>query len=170
MRRTVALICAAAALVSASPAGAALFVRFLPHKALPGDAVVAEAPGLGIGIGASTRLFLVPPDVDPKSVKSPRDPRLILVGPLTDRPEGAGVTFLVPDLPDGTYSQAFLCPRCGQYSFGKTFFVLDPKDASPETMLRIGAGGGSASWYPWLGAVLVIGVALVWVARRRRPG
>ena len=171
MRRGLAIACAAAAaLVPVQPAAAALFVEFVPHRAQPGDQVNAQATGLGIATGPATLLFLVPPGVDTKTIKSARDPRLIPVGPLTNRPQGAGVTFLVPDVPNGVYSQAYLCPRCGAYSFGRTFFVLDPADAQPAALLTIGPAHGSASWYPWIGAGLVAVAALGWgLQRRRRP-
>src|SRR4029079_8019706 len=93
--------------------------------------------------------------------------------PLGARPDGLAseVQFVIPDgFPAGTYSQAVLCPRCGPGSFGKTFYALDPQDADPKNLLQIGPSGGSASWYPWVGAGLVAAAALGFpLKRRQRP-
>ena len=52
----------------AQPAGAALFVQFVPHHAEPGDQVDAQATGLAIATGPATLLYLVPPRVETKTL------------------------------------------------------------------------------------------------------
>jgi hypothetical protein len=69
------------------------------------------------------RLYLVRNAVAAK-VKTPGDRRLRYIGQIVLDKGARGIrTFTVPPLSAGSYAVANVCPSCGRYSFGRTFFV-----------------------------------------------
>jgi hypothetical protein len=94
---------------------------------------------------AAMQLYLVLNEVAAE-VTSPTDPRLHPIGSLVVGKNGMGILrFRVPQLPEGDYAAAVVCPRCATHSPTKqTFYVLDVDDNisaywRPLMLLRVRA-------------------------------
>lgn len=172
-------------------ARAALFAVFSQRTARPGDRVELRLVGSTFvrapAKHAAIRVFLVENGAA-DSVRSPRDPRLRLVGTFdVDRtrydhvrdayPYAPIIVFRVPsNLAAGTYTVAYDCPPCAAYSFGKTFFssTVSARNTTayyrPRVTLAVETRRGTA----WKTAAIVAGLVAVAAAaglgliRRRR--
>jgi hypothetical protein len=138
----------------AQSADSALFFLFKPTLVAPGQFSTIRPAGTPATFKQSQRtrpfhpamqLFLVLNDVAAE-VTSPDDPRLHPIGSLVVGKKGTGILrFKVPQLPEGDYAAAVVCPGCARYSPTKqTFYVLDVGDSisaywRPLMLLRVRA-------------------------------
>jgi hypothetical protein len=156
--------------VAASSADSALFFLFRPTNARPGDQIVVRTGGtpadfkLGERVKPfqrPIRVYLIANSIA-EQVHSPDDPRLSAVGSLIPDKNGNGVlSFRVPDLPDGIYAAAALCPACARFSSGRTFFTLPVgEDIVPRyrsvMLLRVKRNGSAFGWPSAAGLAVAI--------------
>ena len=114
MRRTCLLIALIAVLlIDARPADAALFLRFEPQQARPGEIVVARTGGRGAApdaAGQELPVFFVPAD---RSSVGPTSEWAVQVGLLVVDEFGDGfLEFQVPEIDAGNYDVHLDCGVC----------------------------------------------------------
>jgi hypothetical protein len=135
-------------------ADSALFFLFRPTLVQAGQYTTIRPAGTPANFKQSQRtkpfqpamqLYLVLNDVAAE-VTSPDDVRLHPIGSLVVGKKGTGILrFKVPQLPEGDYAAAVVCPGCAKYSPTKqTFYVLDVDDNisaywRPLMLLRVRA-------------------------------
>jgi hypothetical protein len=135
-------------------ADSALFFLFRPTLVQAGQYTTIRPAGTPANFKQSQRtkpfqpamqLYLVLNDVAAE-VTSPTDPRLHPIGSLVVGKKGTGILrFKVPQLPEGDYAAAVVCPGCARYSpTGQTFSVLRVDDGivpywRPLMLLRVRA-------------------------------
>jgi hypothetical protein len=114
------------ALCSASAAGAALFLRFFPTNAMPGERVEAISPTrwyekdgrlMAPGKLPGVVVFLIPMRLagglpQPGS-RPPKSRSIVRLGPMLIDRHGQGyISFLVPRVAPGLYTTGFWCRTC----------------------------------------------------------
>lgn len=126
----------AATLLFATSAGAALWLIFSKTTAAPGERVAAHTAGDGVFAEAKRtgalrrspplRLFLVRAAAA-RSIRSPRDRRLVGLGTLAvDRRGNGRARFSVPNVRPGDYALFLHCVPCARNSAGRVMLPVGP--------------------------------------------